>query len=132
MKIDGACHCGQVTFEAEIDPAKTSICHCTDCQTLSGAPYRASVPVAAADFRILTGEPSIYVKVADSGNKRAQAFCPRCGSPIYATAFGDPSAVVNIRVGTIRQREELLPKRQIWARSRQPWTTNLSSIPEQL
>lgn len=131
MKIDGACHCGQITFEAEVDPEKTSICHCTDCQALSGAPYRASVPAARDQFRVLTGEPAIYVKVAESGNKRAQAFCPRCGSPIYATAFGDPTAILNIRVGTIRQREEFSPKRQIWTRSRQPWTTDLSAIPEQ-
>jgi hypothetical protein len=132
MKIDGACHCGQVTFEAEVDPDKTSICHCADCQTLSGAPYRASVPAGRDQFRIVTGEPAIYVKVAESGNKRAQAFCPHCGSPIYATAFGDPEALLNIRVGTIRQRSQLSPKRQVWARSRQPWTNDLSAIPEQL
>ena len=32
MKIDGGCHCGAITYEAEVDPEKTSICHCTDCQ----------------------------------------------------------------------------------------------------
>ena len=131
MKIDGQCHCGHITFEAEIDPEKTSLCHCTDCQTLSGAPYRASVPAASEDFRILTGEPASYVKVADSGNRRVQTFCPHCGSPIYATAYGDPTAILNIRVGAIRQRNELVPRRQVWSRSRQRWTTDLSAIPEQ-
>jgi hypothetical protein len=29
MKIDGGCHCGRVTYEAEIDPDKAAICHCT-------------------------------------------------------------------------------------------------------
>jgi hypothetical protein len=38
MKIDGRCHCGYVTFEAEADPETTTICNCTDCQTMSGAP----------------------------------------------------------------------------------------------
>ena len=33
MKIDGRCHCGCVTYEAEIDPEKVLICHCGDCQT---------------------------------------------------------------------------------------------------
>ena len=41
MKIDGRCHCGYVTFQAEADPETTSICNCTDCQTMSGAPLRA-------------------------------------------------------------------------------------------
>ena len=87
MKIDGGCHCGFITFEAEIEPHTVGVCHCTDCQTLSGAPYRASVPAPPDKFRILTGEPTIYVKTAESGNKRVQAFCPRCGSPIYAGAL---------------------------------------------
>jgi hypothetical protein len=42
MKIDGRCHCGYVTFQAEADPETTTICNCTDCQTMSGAPLRAS------------------------------------------------------------------------------------------
>jgi hypothetical protein len=49
-----------------------AICHCTDCQTLSGAPFRASVIVAADKLRLLSGEPSTYVKTAESGNKRAK------------------------------------------------------------
>ena len=36
MKIDGGCHCGAIAYEAEVDPEKTSICHCTDCQQLTG------------------------------------------------------------------------------------------------
>lgn len=44
MKIDGACHCGDIRFEAEVDPGKVLICHCSDCQTLSGSAYRSVVP----------------------------------------------------------------------------------------
>jgi hypothetical protein len=129
MKIEGACHCGFITFEAEVDPEKTTICHCTDCQTLSGAPYRASVATTPDRFRLLSGEPAIYVKTAESGSKRAQAFCPRCGSPLYATAHGDPSANLNIRLGVVRQRDQLVPTRQLWGRSHQLWVDNLADIP---
>jgi len=128
MKIDGACHCGFITFEAEVDPANVSVCHCTDCQTLSGGPYRASVPAQPDKFKILSGEPAKYVKTAESGNKRVQAFCPKCGSPIYAGAVDNPAAPVNIRVGILRQRDELVPKKQLWGRSRQSWVDNLASI----
>jgi hypothetical protein len=37
MKIDGGCYCGYITYEAEADPERTSICHCTDCQRLTAA-----------------------------------------------------------------------------------------------
>lgn len=129
MKIEGSCHCGYITYEAEVDPEKTSICHCADCQTLSGSPFRASVPVAAADFRFLSGEPAVYVKVADSGNRRAQTFCPKCASQIYSTSADDPNAMRALRVGSIRQREKFVPRRQIWGRSRQPWADDLRDIP---
>src|SRR3954467_14971077 len=88
MKVDGACHCGYISIEAEADPEKTTICHCTDCQTGTGSAFRVSVPVAGSSFR-MSGEPTVYLKTtADSGNARAQAFCPRCGSPIYSTSPG--------------------------------------------
>ena len=28
MKIDGKCHCGNVTYEAEVNPDFVVICHC--------------------------------------------------------------------------------------------------------
>ncbi|HEY4123753.1 MAG TPA: GFA family protein, partial [Rhizomicrobium sp.] len=84
MKVDGECHCGKIAYRAAIDPERASICNCTDCQTLSGSPWRASVPAKAEDFHLLRGEPKVYVKAADSGNRRAQGFCGECGTPIYS------------------------------------------------
>jgi hypothetical protein len=128
MKIDGSCHCGGITFEAQINPEYVVICHCTDCQTLSGAPYRASVPVKAENF-ILRGEPKTYVKTADSGNKRLLAFCANCGSALYSTTVESP-ALFNLRMGAIRQRAHLPPKSQVFCRSAMPWATDISDIPQ--
>lgn len=129
MKIDGSCHCGAITYEAEVDPEATSICHCADCQTLSGSPFRVSVRVERNKFRLLSGTPAVYVKTAESGRRRAQAFCAACGSPLYATSADDPDAPLNLRVGAIRQRDQLVPKRQIWARSAQRWLGMIGSLP---
>ena len=133
MKVDGGCHCGHITFEAEIDPEKVGICHCTDCQTMSGAPFNAVVQVPEADFTLKSGTLKMYVKTAESGNKRAQMFCPECGGRIYATSAGAPPngglKFFGIRIGVINQRRELSPKRQIWHRSAQPWVNDLNHIP---
>jgi len=131
MQIDGACHCGFITFEAEVDPDRTTICHCTDCQTLSGAPYRASVATTPDKFHLRSGEPTIYVKTAESGSKRAQAFCPDCGSRIYASAAVSEPERYNLRVGTIRQRHELRPQAQSWCRSALDWVMDLGSVKPQ-
>jgi hypothetical protein len=129
MKIDGGCHCGFVTYEAEADPDKVSICHCTDCQRLSGSAFRTSIPAQDSNFKLLSGQPTEYIKIGDSGAKRVQGFCAKCGSPIYATAPGAGPKVYNIRVGTVRQRDQLAPKRQIWMRSKQGWLGGIAAVP---
>lgn len=128
MKIDGACHCGNIRYEAEVDPAKVVICHCTDCQTLSGSAFRTVVPTEANSFRLLAGTPKVYVKTGESGNKREQTFCADCGAPIYSGPPGANAAVVSLRVGTIRQRDQLVPGDQYWFRSAQPWLPELPDI----
>ena len=127
MKITGGCHCRAISFTAEIDPATVLACHCTDCQALSGAPFRVVVPAPMATFH-LTGAPKVYLKVAESGNRRAQAFCGACGSPIYGAAAENPTAV-GLRAGCIDQRAELRPRRQIWRHSAMPWLEDLDQVP---
>jgi hypothetical protein len=128
MKIDGRCHCGKISYEADVDPEAVGICHCSDCQTLSGSAFRCTVSAPAEHF-VLRGEPNIYVKTAESGAKRAHAFCPECGTPIYATATVNPTAY-SLRIGNIAQRMQLgKPRRQIWCRSALPWST-LEGVPQ--
>ena len=79
MKIDGQCHCGNISYEAEVDPATARICHCTDCQVLSGTAFRTVVSAKDENFTLLRGNPKTYIKTAESGAKREQAFCPDCG-----------------------------------------------------
>jgi hypothetical protein len=131
MRIDGGCSCGAIRIEGEADPEKTQICHCTDCQTSTGTAFRVSIPVPGATFK-MTGQPTIYVKTtADSGKPRVQAFCGKCASPIYSTTPGEgvqPSYTV--RVGILRQRHQLVPRRQNWLRSARPWVLKLDALPK--
>ena len=128
MKVDGGCHCGHISYEAEIDLDRVVVCHCTDCQTMSGAPFRTVAFTAMDGFKLLSGELKIYVKTAESGNKRQQSFCPECGTPIYASADEAGPRNYGIRVGSIRQRAELIPKLQVWTRSAQHWLADMDGI----
>jgi hypothetical protein len=128
MKVDGSCHCGSVRYEAEVDPSRVTICHCTDCQALTGSAYRVSVPVRREDFMLRAGAPTVYLKTAESGARRAQAFCGHCGSPLYTYDADDPSAY-GLRVGCIAQRRLLVPSKQVWCRSALPWTMSIEALP---
>jgi hypothetical protein len=128
MRIEGGCHCGNITFEATVDPGTIGICHCTDCQTLTGSAFRANIPAPADSFVLKGGAPKVYIKTADSGAKRAHAFCPECGTPIYSAAPSNPPSY-SLRIGTIKQRKELgRPRRQLWCRSALPWSMDLDGI----
>lgn len=127
MKIEGECHCGRIAYQAEIDPNNVWICHCTDCQTLSGSAYRAVVQTPAASFNLLRSKPKIYIKTTESGIRRAHAFCPDCGTPIYGSAISNPHSY-SLRIGSIKQRAELRPERQIWCRSALSWAMDLSGV----
>ena len=129
MHIHGQCLCGHVTYEAEADPARTAICHCTDCQTHSASAYGVVVGIKAEDFRLTSGTLKTWVKTAESGNRRALTFCPECGTRIYGGPE-DPASggFFSLRVGTIRERAAFVPQSQVWTRSRQPWTLDLANI----
>lgn len=129
MKIDGQCHCGAITYEAEIDPERVSICHCTDCQMLTGSPYRVTVITARDSIRLTGKAPKLYVKTGESGRRRLQYFCPECGSPVFTAGEGADAEEWGIRWGGIRQRRELAPRRQLWCRSAAPWINGLEDVP---
>jgi len=127
MQVEGKCHCGAIAYEADIDPDTVRICHCTDCQTLTGSAYRVIVRAPAAGFVLKSGAPKFYVKTAESGARRGHAFCPECGTPLWSGALENPAFYV-LRLGAIKERAALTPKDQIWCRSALPWSGDLSGI----
>lgn len=128
MKIDGRCHCGAIAYEAVIDESHVFICHCEDCQSFSGAPFRVRVLAPPDQFRLTSGTPRAYVKVAESGASRSMYFCGECGTQVYATDVDDASLPVSISAGTARQKSRLEPVAQVWCDSSLPWLSKLEGI----
>ena len=127
MNIDGTCLCGQIKFEAIIDPETATICYCTDCQINSGTAFDYVVGAINDSFNLLKGELSFYIKLADSGAKRELAFCGKCGTRIYAKPENGKSGFFGLRVGTIRQRKSLHPRRQAWKKSCLDWVQGIKT-----
>jgi hypothetical protein len=130
MQVHGACHCGAIEFEATVDTTRVTICHCTACQTLTGTAYRVTVAASAKGFHLKRGAPKTYIKVADSGNPRAQVFCPDCGSHLYSHAAVEKPEQLGLRVGCLQERTALIPRKRIWCRSALTWSENLQGMQE--
>ena len=128
MHVDGSCHCGTIRYEAEIDPGRVGICHCTDCQTFGSSAFRIAVLVSSDAFNLLSGTPTLYEKISESGNARLMAFCGICGTHVYGTTPGDGPKPYSLRVGTMAQASELRPVARVWCRSSPPWMEDVASL----
>ncbi|MBB5276175.1 hypothetical protein HNR26_002227 [Rhizobium rosettiformans] len=117
MRVTGACQCGAIRYEAEVDPQAVGICHCTDCQRLTGSAYRVTAPAISNSFQFTSGVPRRYRKIGDSGQPSDQFFCGDCGSPLWRESS---DGEIGIRLGTIDQRRELKPHHQSWLGSALP------------
>lgn len=122
IQVDGACFCGQVSLTAQADSDKVIACHCTDCQTFSGAPFRPVIIIPAEDIEI-SGVVKEFQKIADSGNARLQGFCGDCGTQLYATDMD--KSVFNVRTGCLNQKAVLEPKKHIFGKSTPSWLSDM-------
>jgi hypothetical protein len=130
MIVHGRCHCGAIAYEAEVEAGNVNICHCLDCQTLTGSAFRANIQAPAASFRLLKGVPRRYIKTGDSGAKRVHAFCETCGGPVYSCDPESPKTY-SLRIGALDERDQLgSPARQIWTKRRLPWVPAIGNVPE--
>ena len=94
---------------------------------MSGAPFRAIV-TAPYDSLSVTGQTKSYVKVAQSGNRRAQVFCPECGTPAVGHRAGEPDlgqhpARLRLAAGPVQTGRADLATPAL------PWVSQLASIP---
>ncbi|MFM5923066.1 MAG: GFA family protein [Novosphingobium sp.] len=128
MRIDGACHCGEIAWEAEIDPQAVLVCHCTDCQVLSGGAFRWGTLIAREAFVLKRGTPKFYRKTGSSGAKRDLAFCGDCGTSLYGTQADHPTTY-SLRLSGARQARELPPKMQMWTQSQLDWVGAIADLP---
>ncbi len=126
MRVTGSCHCGEVRYEAEVDPQAVGICHCTDCQRLTGSAYRITIAAKPNRLNLTSGQPKRYRKIGDSGLPSDQFFCGACGAPLWReSADGE----IGLRLGCIDQRRALSPTHQSFLKSALPFVFDIGALP---
>ena len=118
-EIKGRCLCGAVSYSANADPAFVGLCHCKDCQKVTGSAFSVvlGLPASAVTF---TGETKSFTKEGDSGKPVERRFCPVCGTTLADTAAVMPDMIM-IGAGTLDDPSWVRPKMQIYCDSAQPW-----------
>ena len=89
----GSCHCGAVTFEADLDLQQVSQCNCSICRKKGALHQR----VTKEQFRLLGGQDDLQLYQFNKKIARHQ-FCRHCGIHAFAVPRSYPDQVlVNIR-----------------------------------
>ena len=82
----GSCHCGAVTFEADLDLTQSSYrCNCSICRRTRFWPAIAM----PENFRLLSGEGEL-TKYVFNKKKNHHFFCKHCGVRVFGVGNDTP------------------------------------------
>ena len=119
--ITGRCLCGNVTYSADAEPIVQAVCHCTDCQRQTGAPFSSLVAVPKAAFSVEGDTIGSYTTIGeDHGGPTERNFCSNCGSPVFSVATVMPD-VVFVKTGSLDDASWVQPAAEAWTQSALPW-----------
>ena len=115
--ITGGCLCGDIRYECQGEPLHSIICHCTDCRRFTGSAIATELFYPKESFRLLSGTPSGYAVLAESGNSIERQFCGKCGASLFAVLDSYPD-LISVTAGTLDDKTVFKPDCQVWTRSR--------------
>lgn len=126
--FSGGCLCGAVRYEVTAEPVAFMLCHCRDCQYMSGGEPAAVVVVPKQAFALTKGTVKRYAVKGESGHTVTRQFCGECGTPLFSELEGMPHLWA-IKAGSLDDPSWLKPTAFLWSKSAQPWAHKDAAVP---
>lgn len=127
-RITGGCFCGAIryAFSASLCSPPTAT-----AGTVSGPPVAAtrSSSWCKRTPTSITGSPTWFDFVADSGKINRRGFCPTCGTSLFNLLEAMPE-VLGIKAGTMDEPGQYQPAMDIFTASAQPWDAMSPKLPK--
>jgi hypothetical protein len=119
----GGCRCGAVRYEAKGEPLNVRLCHCRNCQKITGSAFfaRAMFPAGAVS---VTGPVTSFLSSGDLH----RLFCPDCGSTLGARR--DSRGVMSVTLGTLDDPDALSPTAHIFITRKVDWLKLDDGLPQ--
>lgn len=128
-KLSGGCLCGSVRYECDAEQLfGSAICHCRDCQFVSGGGPGLIVASPESAVNIQSGKTKSYTVKGSSGGDVTRKFCETCGTPMFSELSVAPGLKI-IKLGTFDDPSFFEPEMTVWTCSAQPWAHIRSDIP---
>jgi hypothetical protein len=123
----GSCLCGSVRYRLRGPLAPIQVCHCVRCRKAQGGPFATNIPVALADFELLSG--AAQLRAYESSPGKFRHFCGLCGAPVYSRRLALPG-MLRVRAGLLDGDLAAAPASQAHVRERANWWPALPGLPE--
>jgi hypothetical protein len=128
LSMTGGCLCGKVRYKISAPPIDNFNCHCRTCQRAVGAAYLSAMLVPVSAFTV-TGVYKEFATIAASGHTLYRAFCPECGTMIFARNSHFTN-ICPVAATTLDDPSLFKPQKDIWVADAQPWDIMNPDLPK--
>ncbi len=97
---EGGCACGAVRYRLLEDPLELHVCHCTNCQTVTGSAFLMCMPVHTRSLELVKGDPKAVSFKSRDGLAKRNRRCPDCGSILWGE-IDDRAELLALQAGTL-------------------------------
>ncbi len=118
--LRGGCLCGAARYEITTAPLTLYACHCTDCQTASGASFTLTLVVPAGSIAAPGDAVRAYPRPRSDGGTKDIFRCATCLTALWGVRRDRPE-LATVYAGTLDDSSTLAPAGHIFTRSAQPW-----------
>ncbi|MGH1539419.1 MAG: GFA family protein [Arenicella sp.] len=125
--LTGGCLCGDVTFEVKPEFKAFYLCHCKQCQQLTGSAFAANLFTEPDNIVWLKGQDKVTAYVHPT-REFTQSFCSSCGSAVPAINKSGKSLIVPS--GSLLQDHEAVPDANIFSTEKVCWFNDGASAKE--
>ena len=120
MERVATCFCGQLSVTMEGEPQMHGLCHCRQCQKMSGGAFTYSSYWPRSAVKNLSGKFAVYRKVSESGRWIDLHFCPTCAGKVYWYLEFNPN-VIGLPIGAFEGAMFPPPVYSLWHDSKHKW-----------
>ena len=110
------------------------ICHCYECQKVSGSAFTTNLVVPTDNFKITSGSETLksYAAPHQSGMTLTIYFCCNCGSAVYKVGDSDAfKGTVIVQAGTLDgeiKLDDMKLGAELWVSQRVRWLGALHGV----
>jgi len=119
LPAEGGCICRQLRFRVTRQPTLAAICHCPDCQKMTGGAFSTPATIPRDGFEVITGKGVI---AGLRGPRLHHHHCPDCMDWVYTTIEDDQSRV-NLRATMLDDTDWFVPFVELYTATKLPWVT---------